>query len=316
MAHKEERAAMTERLNDLILPFQVAGGAVRGRLVRLGAAVETILDGHAYPPVVGRLLSETLALAAVLAGSLKYDGVFTLQAQGNGAISLLVADVASAGDLRGYARFDAEAVAKVAEETVPALLGTGYLAFTVDQGPQTDRYQGIVELTGTTLGDCAKQYFLQSEQLDTEVVLASGVASAAALMIQRMPGGQPGSPILTKDESQEAWRTATILLSSLTEGELLDPALAAEQVPYRLFHAEGLQMWEAKALQAQCRCSEDKIAGALRSIPRAEIESLKDEQGKVVITCEFCKTVYAFDDAALERVYMPPTSREQNAGQA
>lgn len=298
---------------DLILPFQVAGGAVRGRLVRLGPAVETILAGHAYPAPVGRLLAETLALAAVLAGSLKYDGVFTLQAQGNGAISLLVADVTSGGDLRGYARFDEAALATVSGDSVPALLGTGYLAFTVDQGPQTERYQGIVELTGATLAACAKQYFSQSEQLDTEVMLVSRLEpspAAAALMVQRMPGSQPGSPIMTADESMEAWRTATILLGSLTEAELLDTGLDAGQVPYRLFHGEGLQAWDAKALRASCRCSEAKIASALRSIPRAEIAALKDEHGKVSITCEFCRTAYAFDDEALERVYMPPTSRE------
>lgn len=306
---------MSESQTDLILPFQVAGGAVRGRLVRLGPAVEAILDGHAYPPAVGRLLAETLALAGVLAGSLKYDGVFTLQAQGNGAVSLLVADVTSGGDMRGYARFDADAVAAAKGDGVPDLLGTGYLAFTVDQGPKTERYQGIVELTGATLAECAKQYFAQSEQLDTEVMMASRLEpapSAAALMIQRMPGSQPGAPILTVDESAEAWRTATILLNSLTEGELLDTGLEAAQVPYRLFHAEGLQAWEAKRLRAQCRCSEAKIASALRSIPRAEIAALKDENGKVAITCEFCRTVYAFDDEALERVYMPPTSRESN----
>jgi molecular chaperone Hsp33 len=191
---------------------------------------------------------------------------------------------------------------------VPDLLGTGYLAFTVDQGPKTDRYQGIVELTGVTLAECAKQYFNQSEQLDTEVVLASREGQAAALMIQRMPGSQPGAPILTTDESVEAWRTATILLASLTADELLDTTLAPDQIPYRLFHAEGLQMWESKELRAQCRCSEGKIASALRSIPPAEIKALKDESGKVTITCEFCRTVYGFDDDALDRVYSPVTS--------
>lgn len=296
---------MSVAAGDLILPFQVAGGAVRGRLVRLGPAVQAIQAGHGYPPVVASLLSEILALAAVLAGSLKYDGIFTLQTQSDGPVSLVVADVTSGGDLRGYARFDAERLAATAGRGVPDLLGKGYLAFTVDQGPQTDRYQGIVELTGTTLAECAKQYFTQSEQLDTEVVLTSGDAGAAALMIQRMPGSQPGSPILTAEESREAWRTATILLASLTEAELLDPALAPDQVPYRLFHGEGLQLWDAKPLQARCRCSQAKITSALRSIPEAEIRTLKDESGKVAITCEFCRTVYAFDDAALEQVYMP-----------
>lgn len=297
---------------DLILPFQISGGAVRGRLVRLGPAVESILSGHNYPSAVGKLLAETLALAGVLAGSLKYDGVFTLQAQGNGPVSLVMADVTSDGELRGYARFDADKLAAApAGDAVPTLLGTGYLAFTVDQGPKTDRYQGIVELTGATLAHCAKQYFSQSEQLDTEVVLASRVPAdgagwqAGALMIQRMPGSQPGAPILTAEDSLEHWRTATILLGSLTHAELLDPSLGADQVAFRLFHGEGLQAWEAKALMAKCRCSRPKIASALRAIPRAEIASLKNDHGEVTITCEFCQTVYAFDDEALERVYAP-----------
>lgn len=297
--------------SDLILPFQVGAGAVRGRLVRLGPAVDTILDGHGYPPVVGALLAETLALAGVLAASLKYDGIFTLQAQGNGPVSLVMADVTSAGALRGYVRFDADKVAGAAGATVPDLLGTGYLAFTVDQGLKVDRYQGIVELTGPTLAECAQAYFTQSEQLDTHVKLVSRPPKdgagwrAAALMIQRMPGSQPGAPILTVEESQEAWRTATILMDSVTNAELLDWDLPAQRLAERLFLAEGLQVWDPKALEARCRCSGDSVARMLRGIPRAEIESLKDDSGKVVITCEFCRTAYAYGDDDLERVYMP-----------
>jgi len=294
---------------DLILPFQVAGGAVRGRLVRLGPAVDAILGGHDYPPTVGKLLAETLALAGVLAGSLKYEGVFTLQAQGNGPVGLVLADVTSSGEMRGYARFDADKLAAATDFSVKGLFGTGYMAFTVDQGAKTDRYQGIVELNGATLAECAKEYFAQSEQLDTEVMVASrepaGEAgwNVGALMIQRMPGSQPGAPILTADESVEHWRTASILLASLTAEELLD--LEPAQVTFRLYHGEVLQAWEPKALLAKCRCSRAKIATALRSIPRAEIAALKDEKGEVSVTCEFCRTAYAFDDEALERVYAP-----------
>lgn len=307
---------MTVSVNDLILPFQVAGGAVRGRLVRLGPVVDSILAGHDYPPAVARLLAETLALAGVLAGALKYDGVFTLQVQGNGPVSLVLADVTSAGEMRGHARFDAaklEAVLAAAPQgdAVPTLLGAGYLAFTVDQGAKTDRYQGIVELTGPTLAHCAKEYFAQSEQLDTEVRVASRAPAqgagwgAAALMIQRMPGSQPGAPILTAEDSLDHWRTATILLGSLTEAELLDTTLPPAKLAFRLFHGEGLDAWEAKPLVAKCRCSQAKIATAFRSIPQAEIAALRDERGEVTVTCEFCRTVYAFDDKALERVYAP-----------
>lgn len=296
---------------DLLLPFQVGAGAVRGRLVRLGPSVESILAGHSYPEPVAALLAETLVLAGVLAGSLKYDGVFTLQAQGAGPVSLLMADVTSTGTVRGYARFDADGLGGVTDHTVPHLLGKGYLAFTVDQGPDTDRYQGIVELEGETLSECARLYFQQSEQLDTEVKLASRPGAngagwrAAGLMIQRMPGSVPGAPILLGAESEEAWNTTRILMESVTEAEMLDESLPLERLALRLFHGEGLQCFEPKALVAGCRCSQAKIESALRAIPRSEIESLKDESGHVVITCEFCRTDYRFGDKELDHTYMP-----------
>lgn len=297
---------------DLLLPFQVGIGAVRGRLVRLGPSVDKILSGHGYPEPVALLLAETLTLTALLAGSLKYDGVFTLQAQGDGPVSLVVADVASDGSMRGYARFNEARLAGVSDHTVPHLLGKGYLAFTVDQGPDTERYQGIVELEGETLSQCAQLYFSQSEQLDTEVKLASqapagdgGGWRAAGLMIQRMPGSVPGAPILMGSESGEAWRTIRILMDSATEAEMLDEALPLDRLAWRLFNGEGLQCFEPKALAANCRCSQAKIESALRAIPRAEIAALKDETGMVVITCEFCRTEYRFGDAELQKTYMP-----------
>jgi molecular chaperone Hsp33 len=302
----------------VIVPFQVGNGAVRGRSVRIDTVADAILSGHGYPSAVAKLLAETLALAAVLAGSLKYEGIFTLQAQGDGPVSLLVADVTSAGALRGYARFDEERLSQAGTADGTALLGKGYLAFTVDQGLKIDRYQGIVELTGTTLADCAREYFTQSEQLDTEVRLAARPPQAgegwraAALMIQRMPGDQPGAPILTAEESLENWRSASILMASVKTEEMLDPTLPPGQLAYRLFHAEGLKVWEAKPLEAKCRCSDQSVARMLRSIPRAEIETLKDETGKVTITCEFCRASYAFGDSDLESVYMPPTKGEKS----
>lgn len=298
---------------DTILPFQVGAGLVRGRLVRLGPAVNAILAAHAYPPAVAELLAETLALAVVLAGALKYDGVFTLQAQGRGPVSLMVADVTSQGALRGYARFDAEAVAAAAPGAapVPALLGDGYLAFTVDQGLKVERYQGIVDLSGDSLAECAETYFTQSEQLQTRMALASAAPAkglgwrVAALMVQRMPGLQPGAPILVAEDADEAWRTAAVLMSSVTADELLDPALGGPALLRRLFHGEGLTVWEPRTLQARCRCSEQAVMRMLRSIPRGEIEDLRDESGRVSIACEFCGTTYAFGADELERAYMP-----------
>jgi molecular chaperone Hsp33 len=289
---------------DSVLPFAVMGGAVRGRLARLGPALDTILDTqHAYPAPVAALLAETMALAAVLATSMKFDGIFTLQAQGDGPVSLLVADVSSNGDLRAHARFDAARLDRVAAESrasVPALLGKGYLAFTVDQGPDTDRYQGIVELEGETLEDCARVYFKQSEQLDTAIEAAVRAPrdgqgwQASALMIQRMPADSGSAPILLAEHAEENWRRAEILLSSITADELVDAALAPAQVLYRLYHAEQLQAFEPKALQARCRCSRGKVEATLRSLPPAEVASVADGDGNIVVTCEFCRTDHVF----------------------
>lgn len=298
-------------MTDTVLPFSVMGGAVRGRLARLGSSLDTILGvQHSYPEPVSALLAETLALAAVLAASLKFDGIFTLQAQGKGPVSLLVADVTSAGAMRAYARYDADrlgAVPVARRASVPDLLGEGYLAFTVDQGPDTDRYQGIVELSGPTLEDCAREYFKQSEQLDTAIEASVRPPAdgkgwlATALMIQRMPASSGSAPILMAGEAEETWRRAAILLGSVKDEELQDESLPPEALLYRLYHAEQLQVFEAKAMEARCRCSREKVGTTLRSLPKAEVAAVADADGNVVVTCEFCRTDHVFSLGDLER---------------
>jgi len=298
---------------DVIQPFMTDAGAIRGRLVRLGDSLDEILASHAYPGPVAERLAETLALAAALAGALKFDGIFTLQIQSEGALPLVVADVTSEGNLRGYARFDEEKLAKaIASDgsVVERFFTKGFLAFTVDQLDNTDRYQGIVELTGDTLADCAREYFRQSEQLETGFRLAVRAADpvknegwkAAVIMIQRMPKG-PNSPILTAEEAEESWRRAGIMMDSAKVSELFDGDLPPAQMLYRLYHADGLQLFDSRDLQARCRCSAERVEGTLKSFPREEVAEMKDETGKVAVVCEFCKTAYHFSDADLDRLY-------------
>jgi len=298
---------------DLLQPFLIDARSIRGRLVRLGPALDAMLGGHDYPDPVAARVAEAAALAATLAGALKYNGIFTLQIQADGAIPLLVVDITSEGDLRGYARFDEDKLAEAEKAgpelgPVPRYLGKGFLAFTVDQGPDTERYQGIVELTGQSLEECAKLYFQQSEQLETATLLASrppqGKAGwqAAALMIQRMPLG-PTSPILTAEEADESWNRAVILMSSTKEEELFDPNLAATALLHRLYHAEQLELHEPRVLRMRCRCSAERVATTLRSFPRAEMDELKDENGHIVVTCEYCKSSYSFAEGDLDRLY-------------
>ncbi len=293
--------------DDLIQPFKIEGQAVRGRLVRLGPLIDTVLDRHRYPPVVAELLAETVALAAALAGALKYDGVFTLQTKGDGPVRLMVADVTSDGDVRGYAQFDAERLAAVTGNgealSVPKLLGAGYLAFTVDQGSHTERYQGIVELIGATLAECVHHYFRQSEQLDAVVKVAAGRATggwrAGALMLQRLPPSAGAA-----DDVEDGWRRTLAFMASSTPDELLDAQLAPNDLLYRLFHEDGVRVFATADLRPGCRCSRQRVERVLRSLPDDELEAFKID-GVISVTCEFCSASYGFTDGEVAALKAP-----------
>ena len=289
--------------DDLVQPFQIEASGLRGRLVRLGGAVDDILGQHEYPEPVATLLGEAVVLASILASALKYDGIFTLQTKGDGPVPLMVVDLTSTGDLRGYARFDADRLAAEAGRDVAALIGKGVLAFTVDQGDFTDRYQGIVELSGATLADCLQHYFRQSEQIDAGIVISAGRSGdrwrAGGVMIQRLPDAQRTMPASDREDD---WRRAMILLGSATDAELLDPALAANGLLFRLFHEDGVRVFAPVGLRAACRCSRQRVADMLASLPRTEVEAMK-EDGAVAVQCEFCNNTYQFDDDQLEAVY-------------
>lgn len=300
--------------DDVVQPFHIEGQPVMGRLVRLGPLVDDVLHRHEYPPVVATLLAEMLALAAGLSTLIKYDGIFSLQAKGDGPVGLVVADVTSGGDLRGYASYDAGRLTERLTEPaaphapVPRLLGQGYLAFTVDQGAHTERYQGIVALDGATLVDCVHHYFRQSEQLPTGIKLAVGAGDraeegwrAGVILLQRVPG-EGGSAQPVGEEAEEGWRRALVLMSSATSDELLDPGLAPNDLLYRLFHEDGVRVTAPHTVRARCRCSRERVETVLQSLPRDEVESLKVE-GEVVVTCEFCSRRYAFAEADLARLY-------------
>jgi molecular chaperone Hsp33 len=290
--------------DDHVQPFQIEAPGLRGRLVRLGPAVDSVLSGHHYPAPVAAMLAETLAMSAVLASGLKYDGIFTLQLQGDGPVRLMVVDVTSGGDMRGYARFDAERLSSASRATegpVPRLFGAAHMAFTVDQGPGTERYQGITSLEGATLGDCCHAYFRRSEQLQTAIRLcASDMSSpgqrprAAALMIQRLPVANT----LEADKAEDNWRRAVIMMSSARASELLEPSLSSADILFRLFHEDGVRIYRQRPLRHNCRCSRAKVERTLRAFPLAELETMI-ENGVLRVTCEFCKTDYLFDEQAL-----------------
>jgi len=282
---------------DFIQPFSIEGHGVRGRLVRLSDVVERIIRQHAYPDSVARLLAEMMVLAAALAAALKYQGVFTLQTKGDGPIKLMVVDLTSEGAMRGYAQFDAEKVAAIPTElaSLPRLHGKGYLAFTVDQGQHTDRYQGIVEMDGASLSDCVHHYFRQSEQLHAGFKIAASKSEdgwrAGAIMLQRLP--RENVTEMAEEIADDAWRRAFVLMASCTDRELLDLEMPATDVLYRLFHEDGVRAFRAQGVEAKCRCSRGRVETVLKAMTPDELTELQVD-GKLAVTCEFCNSRYDF----------------------
>lgn len=298
-----------QSLPDQVQPFLIEDLGLRGRLVRLGLSVDRIAGQGRYPGPVAELMGEFLALTVVLGSALKFEGLFKAQAQGDGPVGLLVADMTHDGNLRGYARFDAdrvEAFGDVGGAPVPRLLGAGRLAVTVDHGPNKQQYQGITELAGARLADCAHTYFRQSEPLETAISLAARATGksvrASALMIQRTePSDHPEDVVSGRDREDE-WRRAVVLTSSATREELLDPALESSSLLYRLYHEDGVRLFRVRDIRHACRCSRDRVAATLSSFPRDEIDSMI-EGGRITVTCEFCKSDYVFERDDIVALY-------------
>jgi molecular chaperone Hsp33 len=284
-----------------VLPFFLPRRPVRGRLVRLGPLADALLSRHQNHPAVTRLVGQALALAAGLSTALKFRGSFSLQAKGNGPVSLLLADSTDAGALRGYARADGERLEALLEAdpspSAAALLGAGYLAFTVDQGPEQNRHQGIVTIEGASLAGMALHYFDTSEQLRCLVHLACEKTRAGwragALILEKIAGAGGVDPTLDDEAQEDSWRTATTLAATLTDQELLDDDLPAERLLYRLFHTEGVATDRARALSFGCRCSRARLASILEGFPTDDLDHMTVE-GDIIMTCEFCNHDFRF----------------------
>lgn len=285
--------------DDIIQTFQLEETLLRGRAVRIGKSLTEILDIHDYPEPVSQLVAETVTLTVLLSSMLKYDGIFTLQTKGDGPVSMLVADVTSAGDVRACATFDQEKLEAMGEDSsFEDYVGKGHVAFTVDQGGKTDRYQGIVELKGASLVDCIQYYFSQSEQIGTGIKMAvkktRGKWRAGAIMLQHMPeeGKNPQAGLSSAREDD--WRRSMILLNSCTDQELLDPGLHSNALLFRLFHEEGVRVYEPKSVQRGCRCDEEKVRVVLTGMTEDDLDYMADKDGKIEVRCEFCSRSFIF----------------------
>jgi molecular chaperone Hsp33 len=315
------RAPSALAVDDIVLPFEVSSLDLRGRVVRLGPVVDDILDKHAYPPPVAKLVGEAIVLTVMLGSALKIEGRFILQTRTEGPVGMLVVDFTAPGKVRACARYDKKRVGEsiaAGKSASGDLLGEGHLAMTIDQGPDMNRYQGLVALAGGTLEEAAHEYFLRSEQIPTRVRLAvgeelrqaNGGAShrwrAGGIMLQFLPKSperarvadlHPGDApegvephVLPEDD---AWVEGQALVGTVEDLELIDPALSSEQLVYRLFHEPGVRVFDAGAVRAECSCSRDVVETMLKSFSQDDRDHMV-EDGRISVTCEFCSANYEF----------------------
>ena len=297
-----------------VTPFFLPGRPVRGRLVRLGPLADALLTRHASPEAVTRLAGQALALVAGLASGLKFQGSFSLHAKGDGPVPMLLADCTDTGELRGYTRVDQDRLETMLRAdpspAADALLGAGYLAFSVDQGPDRERHQGIVSIEGGNLAQMALHYFVTSEQLRCFVHLACAPTAsgwrAGALILERVAadgGIDPASDSasdsgMDHEAQEESWRTALVLAGTLSDTELLDDQLPPDQLLYRLFHTEGVATDRSRALSYGCRCSRARLSGLLETFPTDDLDHMAID-GDIRMTCEFCNYDFRFPRQAV-----------------
>lgn len=325
------RPVSDDARDDTVIPFAVEGLDLRGRVARLGNALDRILASHDYPEPVARLLGEACVLTVLFATALQIEGRLQLQTQSDGVIGMLVVDFDAPDRLRALARFDSQKLADLqaateAERTIqrlqPAsLLGPGHLAVTVEQGNELQRYQGIVALQGQGLEDAARQYFTQSAQIPTRVRLAvaedlSGASvkwRAGGILTQFLPptgsrriwadldpGDVPDGRSWARPPDDAAWTAAEALIATVADHELVDPALSSERLLYRLFHEQGVKVFPAQGVRDACRCSRERIRSMLERFTPSERQEMMGEDGLIGVTCEFCATYRAFDPASFE----------------
>ncbi|MFV0281501.1 MAG: Hsp33 family molecular chaperone [Rhodoblastus sp.] len=315
----ESRPVSDAAIDDVVLPFAVEALDLRGRLVRLGPGIDSIVQRHGYPAPVARLLCEAAALTVLLGSAMKQDGLFQLQARTEGAVDMIVVDFDTPDRLRAFARFDAARLAAAEAEGKTGgaeLLGRGHLGLTVDPGGSGNRYQGVVALEGEGLERAAHHYFERSEQIPTVVRLAVGEIVTAAgahwraggLIVQFLPesedrrrqadlapGDAPAGTLPPEPDEDEAWTEGRALAGTVEAHELIDPSLSGERLLFRLFHERGVRVFPPADVRDQCRCSTASIRTMLQRFTAQERADMVGEDGKIGVTCEFCSEKREFD---------------------
>ncbi len=282
---------------DLMQRFLFDQTDIRGEVVTLCDSYQQVLENNQkLPSRVQSLLGEFVAAVSLLSSTLKFDGILTLQARGDGPLPLIMAECSHHKAGRAIAEVDPEADFSAFEgQNLQSLVGSGMLAIIIDPD-KGSRYQGIVPLDHPDLSACLQGYFDQSEQLPTRFWLASDDKAATGLMLQALP-----QQVASADDNRDQWETVVQLASTLKDEELL--TLEHTEVLYRLFHEEQVRLFDPAAVRFECSCSRERSANALVSLGRNEVEALLAEQDLISIDCHFCNQTYAFGAQDLDEIF-------------
>ena len=297
-------------MNELLV-FVCDGAPVRGEIVSISTAWQSILERRDDPPVIREILGDFVAAATLLSASLKFDGTLIIQAQSKGPISLLVVECSSNLTMRATVKLSVEPTEIDPNATLADLLdatNTGRLVITLDPSdrqPGQPPYQGIVALQQdqngiavpvTNAAEAIMLYMRHSEQLETRIWLASNEQVVGGLLLQRLPNSG-GHVHLAPQTAAEGWSRIQALGETITTDELLE--LSPETTLRRLFLNEsseaGVRAFPTRPVQFACRCSRLKVADVLRMLGEEEVNSILAEQGAVETGCEFCGKAYRFD---------------------
>jgi molecular chaperone Hsp33 len=275
---------------------------IRGHLVHLDAAWRALIEHRQYPDAIRETLGEAVVASLLLAATIKFDGVLSLQLRGDGPMHLLLAQCTSGLGVRGLARYR-EGEGASGSHKINELIGNGNLTVTLENEENAQRYQGIVPIEGERLADSLQAYFQNSEQLPTRLWLHADAQGASGMLLQKLPGASslpPADAALVDD----AWRRVQLIADTLTPEELR--TLADAEILHRLFNEDDLRLFEPSPVYFRCRCSRERVAGMLQGLGEAETRSVIAERGKVEVHCDFCNRAYVFDAVDVEQLFKAP----------
>jgi molecular chaperone Hsp33 len=270
---------------------------IRGHLVHLDASWRALIEHREYPEAIRTTLGETVVASLLLAATIKFDGVLSLQLQGAGPVHLLLAQCTSGLGVRGLARYRDELVSGETGSGVADLIGAGNLTVTLESDDGLQRYQGVVPISGERLADSLQIYFENSEQLPTRLWLYADERGAAGMLLQRLPGGSTASAAAIDD----AWRRVQLIGATLTPEELR--SLADTEILHRLFSEDDVRLFEPAPVFFRCRCSRERVSGMLQGLGETETRSILAERGEVEVRCDFCNRAYVFDAVDVAQLF-------------